>query len=129
MDPIANLLTSIRNGYLSRKDEIVVPFSKIKESIVSILAKHGYLKAYQVEKAEIGQQIKITLHYLANGKPVLTNIKRVSTPSVRRYSSLGNVPQALSGAGITILTTPKGVMTDAEAKTNKVGGEVICLVW
>lgn len=128
MDPIADFLTAIRNGYLAKRETVTTPFSNQRKAVADILVKHGFLKA--VEKETDGfPKLKLTLHYLANGQPVITHVKRISKPGVRRYAGVSEIPSALSGAGITIVSTSAGLLTDKEAKTKRLGGEVICQIW
>lgn len=128
MDPIADLLTSIRNGYLAKKDEVTIKSSRLRLALVEILVRSGYLLA--VEKIA-GQPalLKLTLHYLPDGSPVLTHIKKISKPGVRRYAGVSDIPSALSGAGITIISTSAGLLSDKEARAKHLGGEVICQLW
>lgn len=125
MDPIADFLTAIRNGYLAKKETVSVSKSKMRSALADILVKQGFLLA--AEEAE--GEINLTLHYLPDGQPVLTHIKRISKPGVRRYAGTDTIPTALSGAGITILSTPAGLLTDKEAHAKRLGGEVICQLW
>lgn len=125
MDPIADFLTAIRNGYLAKKETVTVSKSKMRSALADILVKQGFLLA--AEEAE--NEINMTLHYLPDGQPVLTHIKRISKPGVRRYAGTDTIPTALSGAGITILSTPAGLLTDKEAHAKRLGGEVICQLW
>lgn len=128
MDPIADLLTSIRNGYLAKKEEVTVKNSRLRLALAEILVRSGYLKA--VEKIA-GQPsfLKLTLHYLPDGSPVLTHVQKISKPGVRRYAAVSEIPSALSGAGITIISTSAGLLSDKEAKAKHLGGEVICQLW
>jgi small subunit ribosomal protein S8 len=128
MDPIANLLTIIRNAYLARKQEVKVPYSKIKESIVSILSKTGFIGDFVIEGEAAKKIIKAQLIYIKQ-QPILTHVRRVSSPSVRHYAKNGQIPLALNGRGLVILTTSKGLMTDKEARKAGIGGEIICQVW
>ena len=125
MDPIADFLTAIRNGYLAKKETISVRKSKMKSALAGILVKQGFLLSAQ----DVEHEIKLTLHYLPDGQPILTHIKRISKPGVRRYVGADSIPGALSGAGITILSTPAGILTDKEARTKRLGGEIICQLW
>lgn len=124
MDPIANLLTVIRNGYMARKKTISVPYSKLKEEILKILTKERYISSSKLKEKEL----EITLKY-ENDKPALLGIRRVSKPGLRIYRGAKKIPKVLSSYGITIVSTSKGVMTDKEAKKMKLGGEIICQVW
>ncbi len=125
MDPIADFLTAIRNGYLAKKETVSVSKSKMRSALSDILVKRGFLK----NAKEAGGEITLTLHYLPDGQPVLTTIKRISKPGVRRYSTADSIPSALSGAGVTILSTPAGLLTDKEARAKRLGGEIICQLW
>lgn len=128
MDPIADFLTSIRNGYLAKKEEVTIKSSRLRLGLGQILVRSGYLKA--IEKIE-GQPavLKLTLHYLPDGSPVLTHIQKISKPGVRRYAGVSEIPPALSGAGITIISTSAGLLSDKEARAKHLGGEVICQLW
>lgn len=128
MDPIANLLTIIRNAYMARKAQINVPYSKIKENIVSILSKTGYVGDFAIVGEGAKKTLQVELIYLKQ-KPILTHVSRISTPSVRHYAKNGQIPLAINGRGLVILTTSKGLMTDKEARKAGIGGEVICQVW
>lgn len=127
MDPIANFLTSIRNGYLAHKVTVSSPNSKIKVEIAKILEKHGFISSYEVKK-EHPAQIIVTLHYMKD-QPVLTHIKKISVPGVRRFSKSKDLTPVRSGVGITIISTSKGLMTDRDARKEKLGGEIICRLW
>ena len=130
MDPISDLLTIIRNGYSAKKETVSVNYSKAKHAIANTLLKNGYLEGIKVEgKKEVAKKkLIITLKYL-NDTPAITNIKRISKPSVRIYSSVRKIPVSLSGTGINIVSTSKGVMTDKKARKEKLGGEIICKVY
>jgi small subunit ribosomal protein S8 len=128
MDPIADFLTSIRNGYLAKKPVIVIKSSRIRKSLGEILVKTGYLKDLSLEDSKPAT-LKLTLNYTPKGEPVLTTIKRISKPGVRRYAGVSDIPGALSGAGVTIVSTSAGLLTDKEARSKHLGGEVICQLW
>lgn len=127
MDPIADFLTTIRNGYLAKKETVAVPYGKTKKALADILVSRGFIKA--VEKSKDGKILSLDLHYLPQGLPVLTEIKRISKPGVRRYVTADALPRTLSGSGLTIISTTKGLMTDKDARTAHLGGEVICQIW
>jgi small subunit ribosomal protein S8 len=127
-DPIADLLTRIRNAYSAHHDEVVIPFSSQKAKIVDVLVKHGYVESVETIAAEVGQNLKVTLKYVGKS-PAITAIKRISTPGRRVYSRSKDVKSVLSGHGIRILSTNKGIMTNVEAQTLGVGGEIICKIW
>lgn len=128
-DPIADLLTRIRNANTQKHETVDCPSSKMKESIVEILANEGYIKGYQI--IEDGKQnvIRMTLKYSPSGERVISGLKRVSKPGLRYYASAEEMPRVLKGLGTAIVSTSKGVMTDKEARKENVGGEVLCFVW
>ena len=128
-DPIADLLTRIRNASVAKHETVEVPASNMKKSITQILLDEGYIKNMQV--VEDGKQgiIKITLKYDADRKPAITGLRRVSKPGLRIYTSCEDMPKVLKGLGIAIISTPKGVMTDKQARRANVGGEVLAFVW
>lgn len=126
-DPIADMLTRIRNASNVHKKEVVVPFSKLKMAIADILVKNGYLiKAEEVK--ETHPQIMLTLKYY-NGQPAINNVKRISKPGHRRYVKNEEIQTVLSGFGLAILSTPKGLLTNVEARNMHLGGELICEVF
>ena len=126
-DPIADMLTRIRNASMVHKKEVVVPFSKIKKTIAEILAQSGYLERIEVT-ADKKPTLIITLKY--HGRtPAINSLDRVSKPGHRRYVKNTEIGKVLNGLGTAILSTPRGVMTDADAKANKVGGELLCEVF
>lgn len=129
-DPISDLLARIKNAYLAKKDEVVLPFSKIKFAIANILKDNGYLAAVKEVKEEgsLKKELKLKLSY-KDKQPAMENIKRVSSPGRRIYTSAKDMPIVLSGYGIAIISTPKGIMTSKEAKKQNIGGEIICEVY
>ena len=128
-DTIADLLTRIRNANEAKHASVKVPFSKLKQSIVTILKKEGYISDYALNENGIMKDISIDLKYTSEGTRVITSIERVSTPGRRVYVAKKDIPKVLSGLGICILTTPKGVMTGIHARVKNVGGELLCKVW
>ncbi|GIL08692.1 MAG: 30S ribosomal protein S8 [Chloroflexota bacterium] len=131
-DPIADMLTRIRNGLLAGLGEVDVPASKIKVEIARILKDEGFVEDYTVGEQTPVPMITIKLKYYGprrNRRPVITAITRISKPGRRIYSKSGDLPRVRSGIGIAIVTTPKGVMTDQQARRQRVGGEVLCYVW
>ena len=128
-DPIADMLTRIRNANAAKHDTVEVPASNMKKAIAQILVDEGYIKSFSVE--EDGKQgiITITLKYGPNKSPVITGLRRVSKPGLRIYTSCEDMPKVMKGLGVAILSTPKGVMTDKEARKANVGGEVLAFVW
>jgi small subunit ribosomal protein S8 len=129
-DPIADMLTRIRNAIMARHDSVLIPASKTKISIANILKEEGFITDYEVVKGDTPQRvIKIQLKYRGKKEPILTGLKRVSKPGLRVYVSKGEVPRIYEGLGITILSTPLGVMTGRQAWRKGVGGEVLCYMW
>ncbi len=128
-DPIADMLTRIRNANQMHYDSVQLPSSKIKVEIAKILKEEGYIRGYEVEEVGKFKELKIHLKYGSNNERVITGIKRTSKPGLRVYNSKDDLPRVLSGLGIAIVTTSKGMMTDREARKLGVGGEVIAYVW
>lgn len=125
-DPIADMLTRIRNGYLARKIIIDVSGSKLRERLADLLVKESYIK--KVTKDKSGKSIQLELLY-KNGKPAITQVNKISKPGLRKYIGVKDIPRVLGGAGIVILSTSKGLMNGKEAKKNRLGGEIICEIW
>ena len=129
-DPIADLLTRIRNANTAKHDTVDVPASKMKVSIAEILLKEGYIKKFEMIEVDGINMIHITLKYGANkNEKIITGIKRISKPGLRVYAGSSELPKVLGGLGIAIISTNKGVMTDKEARKENVGGEVLAFVW
>ena len=128
-DPIADMLTRIRNANSSKHESVNVPCSKLRVEIAKILNDEGYINGYEVIEDGIQGIIKINLKYGANKQQVITGLKRVSKPGLRVYASKENLPKVLKGLGIAIISTSKGIMTDREARKQNVGGEVLAFVW
>lgn len=128
-DPIADMLTRIRNAILARHDFTVVPASGIKLSIAKILREEGFVSDYEVLKGKPQRVIKIYLKYTEKKEPMLTGLKRVSKPGLRVYVQRKEIPRVYGGLGIAILSTPKGVMTGQQAWRQMVGGELLCYIW
>ena len=129
-DPIADYLTRIRNAYLAGKKVVEIPSSNMKAAITKILCEKGYILSYKIVEGEPFNTIKIALKYHPQTKAAaIKAIQRVSTPGLRKYADVQNMPRVLNGLGIAILSTSKGVITDKEAKDLNVGGEVICYVY
>ena len=126
-DPIADLLTRIRNAQMVAKPTVMVPSSKVKIAIAQVLKDEGYIDGFQIKKDAGKTELEITLKYYA-GRPVIERIERVSRPGLRVYKSCGAIPQVMNGMGVAIVTTPQGVMTDRKARATGVGGEVLCYV-
>ena len=128
-DPIADMLTRIRNALIAKHDEVVIPFSNMKLAIAKILLDEGYIKSYEVKEDGIIKNIAITLKYGPNRQKVITGLKRISKPGLRIYARKDNIPKVLNGLGIAIISTSRGIMTDREARKQGVGGEVLAYVW
>ena len=129
-DPIADMLTRIRNANTAKHDTVDVPASKMKVSIAEILLKEGYIKAFELVDAGSYQNIHITLKYGKDkSERIITGLKRISKPGLRIYSNSAELPKVLGGLGTAIVSTNKGVITDKEARKQNVGGEVIAFVW
>lgn len=126
-DPIADMLTRIRNGQSADKVSVNMPFSKFKQSIANVLKDEGFIKDSRVEGEGVKQQLVVDLKYYM-GKPVIDKIKKISRPGLRIYKSAEELPRVIGGMGIAIISTSKGVMTDRTARENGQGGEVICTV-
>ena len=128
-DPIADMLTRIRNAQVAKHDSVVMPASNAKKAIAKILLDEGYIKTYEKIDDGVQGQIKLTLKYV-NGKqqPVIAGLKRISKPGLRVYAKCEELPKVLGGLGVAIVSTPKGVMTDRTARASNVGGEVLCVV-
>jgi small subunit ribosomal protein S8 len=128
-DPIADMLSSVKNGFLVKKDQIKVPYSKIKEQMAKIMVRCGFLTKLEKERIDkVKSRLVLTLKY-ENGQPVVTNLKRISKPGVRFYTVYKKLPRPVFGSGITIVSTSKGLMTNTEAIKKKLGGELICKIW
>ena len=128
-DPIADMLTRIRNGNNARHMSVEVPASRMKKELAQILLDEGYIRSYNVTEDNKQGMITINLKYDANEEKIISGIRRISKPGLRVYVRKNEVPKVLGGLGIAILSTPKGVVTDKVARKEGVGGEVICYVW
>lgn len=126
-DPIADMLTRIRNAQARLRPDVSMPSSKFKVAIAGILEQEGYIAGYRVDGDGAKKTLTIDLKYF-EGRPVIERLERVSAPSLRRYRAKDKLPKVLGGLGVAIVSTPKGVLTDREARAQGVGGEVICLV-
>lgn len=128
-DPVGDLLTRIRNGQRANKTAVLSPGSKLRENVLEVLKREGYIRGFEAEELKPGiSQLRIELKY-HEGSPVIRHIQRVSTPGRRVYSKIKDLPSVYNGLGISILSTPRGVMSDSEARAANVGGEVICEVF
>ena len=128
-DPVADMLTRIRNANAAKHETVDVPASKLKQSIAQILLDEGYIKAFTVVNDGAQGTIRITLKYLGNKEKVITGLRRVSKPGLRVYAGADELPKVLKGLGIAIISTSKGVMTDKAARAAHIGGEVLAFVW
>ncbi len=128
-DPIGDMFARIRNGQMRSLNSINIPSSNFRKNILEVLKKEGYIKDYFIEKSDNNKiKLKINLKYF-EGDPVIKEIKRISKPGRRVYSRANSIPKVMNGLGLAIISTPKGVMTDIEARKNNVGGEIICRVF
>ncbi|BCL82471.1 30S ribosomal protein S8 [Ktedonobacteria bacterium brp13] len=127
-DPIADMLTRIRNAATARHTRVLIPASKMKLSLARVLKEEGYVKDIEILKDNPQGTLRLTLSY-ADKKPVVTQLKRVSKPGLRVYTKKTNIPRVRGGLGVTILSTPQGIMTGSKAYHQGLGGEVICYVW
>ena len=130
-DPIADMLTRIRNGNVAMHDEVVMPSSKLKEALAALLEREGYIAGFRVEgdTGHPGRKLVVVMKYTPERKRTITGIKRVSKPGLRVYSKADSVGRVLGGLGVAILSTNQGLLTDREARERRVGGEVLCQVW
>lgn len=128
-DPVADMLTRIRNANSAKHDTVDVPASNLKKAIAQILLDEGYIKSFQVVEDGTQGVIRIALKYLPGKEKVITGLRRVSKPGLRVYAGADELPKVLKGLGIAIISTSKGVMTDKKARANHVGGEVLAFVW
>ena len=129
LDPIADMLTRIRNANSNKHEKVVIPQSKTKLAIAEILKEEGYIVDFTIVDSEQGKMIEVTLKYGPNGEKVIQGLKRISKPGLRIYSNAEQLPQVLNGLGIAIVSTSKGIMTDKNARKLNVGGEVLAYVW
>jgi small subunit ribosomal protein S8 len=135
MDPISDMLSTMRNAVAKKKERVDVPFSGVKMNIAKVLKDEGFVSGYKMMKNESAKVqdkrgfIRITLKYTQDKRPVITGLKRVSRPGLRVYRPYDGIPRVRAAFGVTILSTSRGLLTDAEARKQKVGGEVLCQVW
>lgn len=126
-DPVADMLTRIRNAQMAEKQSVAMPSSKIKIAIAGVLKEEGYIGDFAVRESDGKATLDVALKYYA-GNPVIGRIERVSRPGLRVYRGSGDLPRVLDGLGVAIISTPKGVMTDRKARASNVGGEILCIV-
>lgn len=127
-DPIADFLTRIRNAAKAGHKKVDIPASKIKKSLTQILFDQGFISGYSVLEEGPQGAIRIYLKY-EHGRPVIEGLQRISTPGLRKYAGADAIPRTLNGLGLTIVSTPQGIMTDAQARARNVGGEILCRIW
>jgi small subunit ribosomal protein S8 len=128
-DPIADLLTNIRNGLHAHKERVDAPWSRLKESVIKVVVEEGFLKEYTKVEEKGRPLLRIWLKYDSAGQPVLRGVKRVSKPSLRTYAGTSDIPLVQNGLGVNILSTSRGVMADRDARKQHVGGEILFSVW
>ncbi|MBI4363742.1 MAG: 30S ribosomal protein S8 [Candidatus Doudnabacteria bacterium] len=128
-DTISDMLTRIRNAQAVKKTEVLMPYSNFKHNLGKLLLEEGWIKSIDVKQEKNRKFLLVGLKYTPNGGPAISGIKRVSKPGQRIYSKNNQIPRVLGGFGTTIISTSRGLMTDKKARTNKVGGEVICQIW
>jgi small subunit ribosomal protein S8 len=130
-DPIADMLTRIRNGSVAAQDVVRMPSSKLKEALAVILSREGYIADFKVSEdpGRPGRMLEITMKYGADRVPTITGLRRVSKPGMRVYTKADRLPRVLGGLGVAVLSTSQGLMTDREAREKRVGGEILCYVW
>ncbi|HHT14753.1 MAG: 30S ribosomal protein S8 [Christensenellales bacterium] len=128
-DPIADMLTRIRNAQVARHETVMIPASKTKKAIAKILLDEGYIKAYENINDGVQGQIKLTIKYMNDRQPVIHGLKRISKPGLRVYAGSQDLPKVLGGLGIAIISTSRGLMTDRQARQRNLGGEVMAFVW
>lgn len=128
-DPLADMLTRIRNAVMVKFDSVEMPSSNVKVSVAKVLKEEGYITDYAVVKDDVQGTLKIDLKYGSSNESVITGIKRVSKPGLRKYTDANSIPKVLNGLGIAIVSTSRGVVTDSTARSLNAGGEIICEVW
>jgi small subunit ribosomal protein S8 len=128
-DPLADMLTRLRNAVMVKFDSVEMPLSTVKVDIAKVLKEEGFIRDYQVKSDNVQGTIKIDLKYGPNKDSVITGLKRVSKPGLRKYTKVKDIPKVLNGLGIAIISTSKGVITDKKARALHSGGEIICEVW
>ena len=129
VDPIADFLTRVRNGLQADHDDVVMPTSGLKAEMARILTEQGYVESYAVEPGRVGPNLRVTLKYTEDRKPIIMGMQRVSKPGRRQYVGSKEIPKVQGGMGTTIVSTSRGVMTGHDARRNGVGGELVARVW
>lgn len=128
-DPVADMLTRVRNGCRARLERVDVPHSKLKEMLAQILKREGFIEDYRIVKGQVQDVLDVKIRYDGDKQPSIRGIQRVSKPGLRRYMGYDEIPRVKNGQGVMILTTSKGMMTDREARKSHLGGEALCAVW
>ncbi|MBZ0158304.1 MAG: 30S ribosomal protein S8 [Alphaproteobacteria bacterium] len=128
-DPIADMLTRIRNAFLIKAEKVDIPASRMKVEIAKILKEEGFIKSYKIIKDKKQGILRVTLKYTTDNKPIVTGLKRISKPGRRVYAGKAEVPSVMGGVGVAIMTTSKGVLSDKACRREGVGGEVLCYIW
>ncbi|MGN0748074.1 MAG: 30S ribosomal protein S8 [Christensenellales bacterium] len=128
-DPIADMLTRLRNAITAKHEDVLVPVSKEKEAIAKILLDEGYIKSFEIVEDKKIKYIKIAIKYDEHGNSIIYGLKRISKPGLRVYTTVDKLPRVIGGMGIAIISTNKGILTDKQAREQKVGGEVLAYVW
>ena len=128
-DPIADMLTRIRNANIAKHSDLEIPCSNLKLELAKLLKGEGYIEKFEVKEGDKFKMIKVVLKYDEQGQPVIGNLRRVSKPGLRNYKKSKNLPKVMDGMGIAVISTSKGLLTDKKARKENVGGEVLCYVW
>ena len=130
-DPIADMLTRIRNANVAMQDDVRMPSSKLKEALAGILQREGYITSYKVQDnpGRPGRTLEISMKYTPERARTISGLRRVSKPGLRVYSNVDRLPRVLGGLGVAVLSTSQGLMTDREARQRRIGGEILCFVW
>lgn len=128
-DPIADMLTRVRNAVITKTEKVDIPASKMKVEIAKILKEEGFIKSYKIVKDKKQGILRVTLKYTADNEPIITGLKRISKPGRRVYVGKGEIPKVMGGVGIAVITTPKGILSDKECRREGVGGEVLGYIW
>ena len=130
-DPVADFIIRIKNAYMARRGEVVSPYSRLREELAKILKAEGFIKDFKIEgsKKTVKKQLLVDLKYKPGKQPVLSQVKRLSKPGLRLYSKYNKLPRVRFGYGVTIVSTPQGLMTDHQAFKKRLGGEILCQVW
>ena len=128
-DPISDMLTRVRNAHMADQDVVEIPHSKMKGEIARILKHEGYVQDFMVEGNTTQKRLRVKLKYGPEREPVIQGLRRISKPGLRKYAGVTTIPRVLGGLGIAIVSTSRGLMTDRDARKQKVGGEVLCYIW